>query len=310
MSGIAAHDRYVAEVAAGLVRADAANRVTAAPGSASSLTALLRAVDTTLWSVDTFAAVGSPTVAGLVGRPVAVVRASVRLDVPDDLDEVVVTATGGADARRAAFAGLDALRFPVHLGVLARSDDSLLGFYVDDDYDHLHLVDKVIASDNVASGRHIGYLGLLGAPVDLSPDEFDNPYLIEDDTIWIRPGQTVMVTLLMLPAGAVHLTSGILPRKALQLSDGWVSPGLRRLVPTVRTGPLLVDPAEIRLPLVSILGDKQTFTRRTGPLTWRDDAIAAATQTAYLPRLPHEAQEGWVRVTPVAPDSAGTTGGA
>jgi hypothetical protein len=109
--------------------------------------------------------------------------------------------------------------------------------------------------------------------------------------------------MLMLPAGRVHLTSGILPRKQLALAEDWVAPGLRRLVPSVRVGPVLVDPAEIRLPLVSALGKSQTFTRRTGPLTWRDDPIVAATQSAYLPRLPHEAQEGWVRVTPEEPEA-------
>jgi hypothetical protein len=102
----------------------------------------------------------------------------------------------------------------------------------------------------------------------------------------------------MLPAGRVTLTSGILPRKQITLIDDWVTPGLRTLVPSVRVGPVLVDPGEIRLPLVNLLGAKQTFTRRTGPLTWKDDAILAATETAYLPRLPHEVQEGWIRVTP------------
>ena len=78
----------------------------------------------------------------------------------------------------------------------------------------------------------------------------------------------------------------------------------------MRIGPVLVDPTEIRLPLVHTLGDQQTFTRRTGPLTWRDDPIVAATQTAYLPTLPHEAQEGWIRVTPtVPPDGGGPTTG-
>ena len=59
----------------------------------------------------------------------------------------------------------------------------------------------------------------------------------------------------MLPGGKVHLTSGILPRKSLALADDWVSPGLRRLVPSLRVGPVLVDPAEIRLPKVASLGD-------------------------------------------------------
>jgi hypothetical protein len=156
----------------------------------------------------------------------------------------------------------------------------------------------VVAAQAIDSGRQHGHLGLLGAVTTPAVDPLAHPYLVPDGTIRIRVGQTVRLTLLMLPVGRVHLTSGILPRKQLALSDDWVTPGLRKLVPSVRVGPVLVDPAEIRLPLVNLLGDHQTFTRRTGPLTWRDDAIVAATQSAYLPRLPHEAQEGYIRVTP------------
>lgn len=293
-----AQTRITGEIAAGLVQADAAARHLDTPPSASALTALLRAIDTTLWTVDTFAAIGSPTVAGLVGRPVAIVRATLRLDAPDDLDEVDVVAAGGADARRAAFEAMREQRFEVRLGALTRADDALLGFYVDDDYAHLHLVDRVVAAQAIDSGRQHGHLGLLGAVTTPGVDPLAHPYLVPDGTIRLRVGQTVRLTLLMLPVGRVHLTSGILPRKQLALSDDWVTPGLRKLVPSVRVGPVLVDPSEIRLPLVNLLGDHQTFTRRTGPLTWRDDAIVAATQSAYLPRLPHEAQEGYIRVTP------------
>lgn len=306
LAGLDAHARITAQIAAGLVQADAAARAADSPPPASALSALLRAIDTTLWSVDTYAAIGSPTVAGLVGRPVAIARAALRLDAPDDLDEIDASeAPGGAAARRAAFESLADQRFPVTLGALTRTDDALLGFYVDDDYSHLHLVDRVIASHAVESGRHVGHLGLLGAVTTPAFDALDHPYLVPDGTLWLRPGQTTRLTLLMLPVGRVHLTSGVLPRKALALSDDWVTPGLRRLVPSVRVGPVLVDPAEIRLPLVNLLGDKQTFTRRTGPLTWQDDAIVAATMSAYLPRLPHEAQEGWVRVTPTQGEGAG-----
>ncbi|MBV1856288.1 hypothetical protein [Catellatospora tritici] len=290
--------RITGEIAAGLVVADARARALSPAPADSALSALLRAVDTTLWTVDTYAAVGSPTVAGLVGRPIAVVRAVLRLDAPDDTAEVEVTEAGGAQARRDAFAKLAGQRFEVSLGELTRTDDALLGFYVDDDYSRLHLVDRVVAAQARESGRLRGHLGLLGAVTTPGLDPLAHPYLVPDGRIRVRPGQTVRLTLLMLPLGRVHLTSGILPRKHLALSDHWVTPGLRRLVPSVRVGPVLVDPAEIRLPLVNLLGDKQTFTRRTGPLTWRDDPIVAATQTAYLPRLPHEAQEGWIRVTP------------
>ncbi len=292
-----AHSRITAEIAAGIVRADAAARNTGTPPASSALTAMLRAIDTTLWTVDTFAAVGSPTVAGLIGRPIAVVRASLRLDAPDDLDEVDVTAPSGVDGRRARFAAMAQETFTVKLGTVTRTDDSLLGFYVDDDYTKLHLVDRVVAAFALASGKHKGHLGLLGTVTTPPVDPLSHPYLVPDGTVGVRIGQTVKLTLLMLPIGRVHLSSGILPRKQLALADDWVTPGLRKLVPSVRVGPVLVDPAEIRLPLVNLLGDKQTFTRRTGPLSWKHDPIVAATQTAYLPRTPHEAQEGWVRVS-------------
>lgn len=296
MEGLDPHTRLLGRFATGVVAADVESRAADRSASSSTLSALLRAIDTTLWSVDTFAATGSGSVAGLVGRPIAVVRAILRLDAPDDTDELVVDAPGGPDARRAVFAALAEHRFPVRLGDLTRSDDSLLAFVVDDDYRHVHLVDKVVASEAWESGRHRGYLGLLGSTP--SRDPLDHPYLVTEDTLWLRPGQTVRLTLLMLPAGSVHLTSGIVPTKQLALADDWVRPGMARLVPSLRVGPVLVDPAEIRMPLAHHLGEAQTFTRRTGPLTWRDDPITASSQAALLPRMPHEVAEGWVRVTP------------
>jgi hypothetical protein len=303
LEGVEPQDRLVAEVAAGLVRADARARALP-PGERpadSALVNLLRAVDTTLWTVDTLTTVGSGTVAGLVGRPIAVVRAALRLDLPDDLDEVH---TPDAAARKAAFDALGDELVEVKLGTLTRSDDALLGYFVDDDYEHLHLVDKVVAGNAALSGRLVGQLGLLGTDVVPPTTTLDHPYLVSDGVLRVRPRQTTMLTLLLLPMGKVHVTSGLLPRKEIALADSWTAAGLKRLVPSVRVGPLLVDPAEIRLPLVSLLGDKQTFTRRTGDVTWKNDPIVAATETAYLPRLPHEIQEGWIRVTPSEGDES------
>jgi hypothetical protein len=180
----------------------------------------------------------------------------------------------------------------------------VLGFFVDDDYEHFHVVDKVVAAAALATGRHVGQLGLLGSNALPPVRPLDHPYLDLEDTLHLRVGQTLRLTVLMLPAGKLHLTSGILPRKALALADDWVTPGLRRLVPSLRVGPLLVDPAQIRLPKVASFGPDQQFTRRTGPLTWRDDPIVASSTSAYLPPLPHEAQEGWIRVAPAPPATA------
>jgi hypothetical protein len=303
-----AHAQLAGHLAAGVVQADIAARTAAGgdPGAAApgrtSLSALLGVIDSTLWSVDTYAALGSPTIAGLVGRPLAIVRATLRLDAPDDLGEVRVTAAEGPAARRAAFEALRRHRFPVRLGDLARSDDATIGFFVDDDYSCFHVVDKVVAQVARESRRHRGHLGLIGTTVTPDVSPIEHPYIDPEDTLLVSIGQVVRLTVVMVPGGRVHLTSGIAPRKSLSLADEWVTPGLSRMSPSMRVGPLLVDPAEIKLPLVASFGPDQVFTRRTGPLTWRDDPIVAATAAAYLPRIPHEAQEGWIRVTPDTED--------
>ena len=305
-TAVAATQSPIADVAAGVLLADVTARGNATPPATTSLAAMLRAIDTTLWTVDTYATIGSPTIAGLVGRPVAVVRATIRLEAPHDTGEVTVTSAGGAEARRAIFSALNQLQLPFRLGALDRSDDALLGFFVGDDFSRLHLVDKVVQSLAPASGRLQGALGRLGSPIDTTPVPIAHPYIVAEDELWLRPGQELALTLLMLPAGKVHVTSGLTPRKALSLAEDWVTPGLKTISPSVRVGPLLVDPSEIRLPLIRAMGPRQRFTRRTGPLTWRDDPITAATMTAYLPRMPHEAQEGWIRVSP---DEESTTNG-
>jgi hypothetical protein len=111
----------------------------------------------------------------------------------------------------------------------------------------------------------------------------------------------------MHPAGKVHLTSGVLPRKSLQLARDWTHDGLSVIAPSARIGPVLIEPGEVRLPKISAFPKDQIWTRRDTPSTWRDDPIVAATQTALLPDLPSEVQEGYIRIGVVR--STDDTGG-
>jgi hypothetical protein len=299
--------------AAGLVAADAAAReggvIDPDTKVESALSAFLRAIDTTLWTVDTFAAMGSEHVAGLVGRPVAVVRAQLRLELkpPDDIDL--------SDPSRAAeWAAAEKLAasyaFPVRIGELTRSDDGVLGFFVDDDYSRFRIVDKVIASRAATLGRSRGQLGLYNAVQGMPAEQdLDHPYIFgtdDADTLQLHLGQLVTLTILMNPTGKASLTSGVLPRKALALARDWVGPGLAAIAPSLRTGPVLVETdldteGQVRMPKVSVFGKDQNFLWRDTPATWRTDAILAATQTALLPDTPAEFREGWIRVAPDKP---------
>jgi hypothetical protein len=116
----------------------------------------------------------------------------------------------------------------------------------------------------------------------------------------------VTLTIFMHPNGKCSLTSGLLPRRAVALARDWVAPGLAKIAPSLRTGPVLVetdlDPqGQVRLPKVSVFGKDQNFLWRDTPATWRTDAILAATQTALLPDTPAEFREGWIRVAPEVP---------
>jgi len=310
LEALTARQQIVGHLAAGLVAADARQRQgrVAQPETESALSALLRAIDTTLWTVDSYAGLGNEHIVGLVGRPIAVVRARLSFDVRSDIDELDLSDAGKLATRQQAYRDLAALAFPVRLGELTRQDDGLLGFFVDDEYGTFHIVDKVVASHAFDSGRGKGHLGTYGTTPKV-PDQvpITHPYVLADDELRVHPGQTLTLTLLMHPSGRVHLTSGILPRKSLQLQRDWVAPGLAVMAPSARVGPVLIDPAKVSLPLISAFPKDQLFTRRDSPLTWKDDPILAATQTALLPDLPHEVQEGYIRIAPAPPPSKATS---
>jgi hypothetical protein len=300
--------RHVTRFAAGLVAADAAarNDTSAVPGE-SALSALLRAVDTTLWTVDPLGSLGTGAVAGLVGRPIAVVRALLRLDVLDDLSLLDFGNDDAALQRRVqAYADLAVRAIAVRLGALTRTDDGLLAYAIDDDYSRLRLVAPEVRTEARVSGRQRGQLTSYGSGSIATPSSsaIVHPYVGGSPDLPLRSGQTVRLTLLMNPGGKVHATCGLLPRKSLALARDWFFDSLSKLSPSFRVGPVLVDPTTIRLPLVTGLGDRQTFTRRDTPLSWRDDPITAATQSAYLPEQPSMLQEGWIRVVPDDEDTA------
>ena len=162
---LSASSRHLGLMAGAMVARDAQARggLPAGRGDDSALTALLRAIDTTLWTVDALSHLGTEHIAGLVGRPVAVVRATLTLDIDDDLDELDLSDPARRAAREAAYAALADRAFPVRLGELTRSDDGLLAFFVDDDYTRLHVVDKVVRETAFESRSGRGQLDQDGA---------------------------------------------------------------------------------------------------------------------------------------------------
>jgi hypothetical protein len=266
----------------------------------AALRALLRIIDTTSWTVGQFGSVGEEHLALLVGKPVSIMRAMLRLDVADPVETPDGTVTA----------------VPVELGHLTHWQDGLLGYFVNDDYAVLHVA--TAAADMArSSGPNQGFLN----QVNLVPQFYTNfaadlanaamagnapvvhPYIDKSGVIYVRPNQTVMLTLLVEPLTTVHATTGLAPCKAIGQRREWVNDGLARLAPTFRFGPVLVDPQQIRMPLATDLNGSWVWDYRADAVQWKEGNVSNATDNALLAPDPPAAMEGWLRLEPPAPAS-------
>jgi hypothetical protein len=260
------------------------------PGKDTALQAFLRLIDSVLWSVDPYGHTGDEHLALLVGHPVVIARARLRLEVQEPIHPEITNLT----------------LVPVRLGALAHWQDGLFGYFVNDDYATLHCSDAAAAGLARAVGPNQGFL----QPINLVPDHFNNfvadtgstpvdhPYVDTSGVIWVHPNQNVDLTLLIEPHTAIHATTGFLPRKDIGLRREWIADALAKLSPTFRFGPLLVDPQRIRMPLATDIRGTWSWDYRADANTWAELPITNTTQDALLPPDPPSGIEGWMRLSP------------
>ncbi len=261
-----------------------------------ALSALLRIIDSTLWSVDPFGHTGDEHLSLLVGHPVAIMRARVRLE----LDEPV---TPGA---------IDTQRFPLRLGALTHWQDGLLGYFVNDDYSTLYCADAAVAGFAREVGPNRGFLQQinlvpdfyqtfsddLGATVTEGNSPVNHPYVDDSGLLWIAPNQDYLLTLLVEPQTVVHATMGLLPRKEIGMRREWVASALAAISPTFRFGPLLVDPKRIRMPVATEIKGTWSWDHRSDVSTWTEDPVINSTADPILPPDPVVGTEGWLKLGP------------
>ena len=309
-AGDLAGAEHLARMAVALVQRDAGERAAGAVQDESPLGALLRAVDTTLWTADPVGSSGTAPVSVLVGRPIAAVRIRLQLEVYDDSADYALSPAAVTE-RRAAIVGAARYPFTVRLGALGRFDDGVLGYFLDDDYSVFHPVHSAIRELARLGGPQQGFLDEVTAAAayaeDLTPEQIRAPYLQGEPDLTVHPGRPVTLTLLTLAGLSINATSGVVPRKRLELNRSWTDEALQKIVPSFRVGPVLVDPAAIAMPRISALptdrGDQATttWTRRDTPATWREDPILASSMAAKLVDHPPVAHEGWVRLVITEP---------
>lgn len=262
--------------------------------SRAFFTAFWRALDTVASNVDPAPLSSDSGLVTLVGRPIALAQAAVRLELDGrPARDVSWRALGDEDDDE----GLGELELPVVLGDLRRLSDGLIGFFKARDDD---------------GGYDLGAFYTQGAP-DSGGDGVLKP---RQGTVTVRPAPTLTdppgpasertrrLLLLVDPRGPVHATSGWLPTATLALDPDQVNGALTTLDLSFLTAPVLRGNGGLALPVPQEAGFQTSWVEVVrgagGALTWSvTPEIEQPAGRAVWSYTPQEVAEGWLRLNPI-----------
>ncbi|MEN6374657.1 MAG: hypothetical protein ABFD75_07750 [Smithella sp.] len=215
-------------------------------------------------------AVRNQNLALLIGKPFALVQASLSLEV----DGRPATSPEGLTG------GIENLRFPLHLGNprkgkdLWLGDDGLAGFFLDNKYDKFH-------------------------PVFRLTENGDSYSIYDDSGLQISISTPLKLTLLMDPARGISVTSGILPRTVFPFPYHDLVETMENKQVVFFSGPVLnpVSNEGIRMPRPSDIYGQWSWTHHPEVMTWGEAAIGDVEQEQNVfPDPPPRIVEGWLKL--------------
>ncbi|MBO1348085.1 MAG: hypothetical protein EBE86_012130 [Hormoscilla sp. GUM202] len=193
----------------------------------------LAAIDTALAGIDPESAKQHRSLALLMGRPVAVVRAKVDLQLlglPAYNQAWNVFRQDMHRSRRETD-GFTQVEFPIRIGEYHQLNDGLVGYWLEDEAFQIQGPFYAAQSEPNDSADIITYHG---EPIAIT-QAIDSP--------------PQYLTMLVDPRGVVHATSGILPTKAISLPADLYRDALRHIEVTFFSAPILSEAQQLDLPL-------------------------------------------------------------
>ncbi len=210
----------------------------------------------------------------LLGRPLALVRA--RLDL--QLYGPARTSVGWNEVLDPADhpPAMPDWDWTVRLGLANATDDGLVGYVLNEDYDHL---ETITAPADDADG----YLR----------------WIAEDRLKLAFTGTSdATVTLLLDPRTAVHAVTDILPTGTVHVPQPFVADAMARMNICFRTGPILAptttDPLTAVLPHPATATGTWAWTEPADPTTWRDPMPVTVPDPTALPLGDPEIRSGFL----------------
>jgi hypothetical protein len=237
--------------------------------------ALLDAIDEALGADRSASSAVSAGLALLIGQPLALVRAQLRLE----LDGPPAQDQGLADVQSPPDGGIGAVKFPVRLGDRRAwngtwlGDDGLVGYFLDGDY-----------------GRFYPAFGL-NAPAEIDYLKFRHQPSIAVD-------KPLELTLLLDPSRGVSVSSGILPRAHFSLPYADAAEVLEHKEVFFYTGPLVSPQGPLRIPEPSDIYGEWSWTHRPQVQVWHapQPVVDIRNERARFLDDRMRLAEGWLRL--------------
>jgi hypothetical protein len=272
-------NRHLQKVVERLAVADETDDQEVITRKQSFLTHFITVLDSALENIDPENFAQHQDWALLMGRPIAVVRASVNLE----LQGLPAIHHGWnvfrQDMRRNTRETdeFTQVKFPIRLGEYQQLNDSLIGYWQENDGD----LTETFYAPQSAMVNDPQIRTHSQEPLNLTQAIADAP-------------QTV--TMLMDPAGKVHATCGILPIKAIDIPPDQYKKAVQNIEITFLSTPILTDQGKIHLPLPNE-GDYHWSWLAKERYTWREIAtIGTVQKQVFMSTFAEEGEDIWARL--------------
>lgn len=246
----------------------------------------LAALGSALENIDPANFAQHESLALLMGRPIAVVRTSLKLELKglpaidhdwnrfrQDLDNLSNGTPRFTD-------NFTAVKFPIRLGDSRQLNDGLVGYWVETD-------------------------GGFENDTFYSPQDGDNPsqhiqtsksgkmnrhHAIDD------PPETY--TLLFDPRGVLHAHCGILPARVLSIPPDQYNTALKAIQVFFLSGPILIPTGQLTLPLPGEPGFSWSWLGRQNGVNWQETTTLAKPNLQVNFPAQQQIVEGWLKLRP------------
>lgn len=268
---------------------------------------LMSHIDDSMW-LNNVLKKNQGNLAVLLGRPLAVVRAEVKLELAGDpaynqswfKTGEYYNSDGTYKPTEPPFV---AVKFNVRVGDNQLKNNGVMGYFAADNYTQFNAVYGSAGQTSLLQQQlkeQVDSRTLEQLKVALSKASGNaSHYVKTDHLVQLAANQdAVKLTIIMDPFGDVTLTPGSSPGSSVSLSNGPVTQALDNLTATFRSGPLLLDPQKIQMPTPAEVRGDWAWVARKDVTDWQPDSgIQTIVPQADLNPAPLSLIEGWLSLS-------------